>query len=152
MSWHDRFASSHLSVFVVLGISCHVQGPAWGKPAELRGNARTWEPLANPPSARHGTFAEQGPPTLKACNREQTQQRDHHCTGLTILADESTSLPLSAEEEAHSNGSKTDCVSAVWHGGEQGLTNMKMISFCRHLSGVWQGGLVFLGRLRTAGM
>lgn len=39
------------------------------------GDAGTWEPLANPPSARHGTFAEQGPPTLKACNRQQTQQR-----------------------------------------------------------------------------
>lgn len=38
------------------------------------GHAGTREPLANPPSARHGTFAEEGPPTLKACNREQTQQ------------------------------------------------------------------------------
>lgn len=54
------------------------------------GNARTWEPLANPPSARHGTFAEQGPPTLKACSREQTQQRDLPCAGLTILGDKCT--------------------------------------------------------------
>lgn len=67
------------------GISCHVRVQAAGIACR---SARTWEePPVNPPSARHGTFAEQGPPTLKACSREQTQHRDLPCTGLTILGD-----------------------------------------------------------------
>lgn len=78
---------SHLSVVVIRGggISCHVRVQAAGIACR---SARTWEePPVNPPSARHGTFAEQGPPTLKACSREQTQHRDLPCTGLTILGD-----------------------------------------------------------------
>lgn len=66
------------------------------------GVAQTWEePLANPPSARHGTFAEQEPPTLKACNREQTQQWDLPCTGLSISVDKysCSCCGFSAEKE-----------------------------------------------------
>lgn len=88
MWWYAQPPPSHLSVVVIRGgggISCHVRVQAAGIACR---SARTWEePPVNPPSARHGTFAEQGPPTLKACSREQTQHRDLPCTGLTILGD-----------------------------------------------------------------
>lgn len=65
--------TSLLLLFGGGGISCHVRVQAAGIACR---SARTWEePPVNPPSARHGTFAEQGPPTLKACSREQTQHR-----------------------------------------------------------------------------
>lgn len=76
MWWYAQPPPSHLSVVVIRGgggISCHVRVQAAGIACR---SARTWEePPVNPPSARHGTFAEQGPPTLKACSREQTQHR-----------------------------------------------------------------------------
>lgn len=96
----------HISMLLLLllfrgsAVMCRVQA---GESLLKRGNARTWEPPVNPPFARHGTFAEQGPPTLKACNREQTQQRSclHRTHHLGWPAHLSHRYGGSAEEETH---------------------------------------------------
>lgn len=131
------------SLCCLLWISCHVQGPSWGKPADEGGRRRwwgggdagTWEPLANPPSARHGTFTEQGPPTLKACNRQQTQQRDRPCSGRTIFGDESAVVrgggaANGANKEAVKHGGSVKLRVAEWR-----LTDRKTVSFHRCGSG-----------------
>lgn len=99
------------------------------------GDAGTWEPLANPPSARHGTFTEQGPPTLKACNRQQTQQRDRPCSGRTIFGDESAVVrgggaANGANKEAVKHGGSVKLRVAEWR-----LTDRKTVSFHRCGSG-----------------
>lgn len=83
-------------------------------------------PLQTPPSARHGTFAEEGPPTLKACGREQTQHRDHACSGLTILERDRRTFGVRAGASEHACTHRFNAAggggAAYRHGGETRLT------------------------------
>lgn len=111
-----------------LGKACWLGGAGGG------GGCRDVRPLANPPSARHGTFAEQGPPTWKACNRQQTQQRDRPCSGRTIFGDENTAGRCSGAADGAHKAAVKHGVTAVLRVEEQRLTEEE-ISFHRCRSG-----------------
>lgn len=151
-----EYVHPHVSVFIMDQLSC--AGPKLGKACWRRGrrgeggNAGTWEPLANPPSARHGTFAEQGPPTLKACNRRQTQQRDRPCSGRTVFGDESAGIRGGGAADGANKEAEKHCGSAKLCVEEQTLTDRETASFhwCGSGESCSPGTAVRCSRVRVA--
>lgn len=150
----NRAGILQLSPRSILTACCLFYGSAavmcWGKPEEEGVSAWTWEPLANPPPARHGTFAEQGPPTLKACSWEQTQQCDLPSTGRSISGESTYPEPLWLNGDGGKNRKKraqrrffTKCSPAVRRSRRTDLPVSHMETWIVHRSvratGVYAG-------------